>query len=579
VPLGTDGAVWIAWDSYTDGNHDVYARRCVNEAWSPAMRVSQRDAWEFKPSMTVDRSGGVWLAWLASADVRNRDDVIDQWPTIRCAHCDGQRWDAHGDVAHLCHGLLPKTSVWGYLGRRRHPMVQADDRGGVWVLWERKDRHDGTTGRSVGVLCGRHFDGVAWSEPVELHRGKHHYEIASGPNGLEGGRLWLAGCEAFGADDGDLWIGHLDIGSPSELPSLRDESWQGWKPIRLHSAMFREPHRRSIVVNGETYTLFWGDLHCHSVLSADAEGEQDELTFYARDKAGLDFFAITDNDFYHRTLTPSEWALTRTHAAHANEPGRFVVFSGYEWTQRTSEDAPPNHRSIYYLTDDRPIRRCTDPDIQGDVVRLGAYLREEQALWHPHHERWEIEEEGVANVEICSGWLISIERNDASLHEHLRRGMRFGFVGGSDSHRRGPGLGGALVAVYAKTLTREALFEALKHRRCYATTGARIWVDFRVEGRMMGSELTSRGSPHITLQTVGTTPIQRVDLIRNGQTIHTASGNGLELRFEYDDESLPEGTSYYYVRVQQEGTMVSYPSNIAPARGNLAWSSPIWITL
>ena len=54
--------------------------------------------------------------------------------------------------------------------------------------------------------------------------------------------------------------------------------------------------------------LFWADTHCHSVLSADAEGELDELAAFGRDIAGLDIMAIVDNDYYpYKALTGAEW--------------------------------------------------------------------------------------------------------------------------------------------------------------------------------------------------------------------------------------------------------------------------------
>ena len=50
-------------------------------------------------------------------------------------------------------------------------------------------------------------------------------------------------------------------------------------------------------------------------------------------------------------------------------------------------------------------------------------------------------------------------------------------------------MGGALTGVWAEALTREALFEALWARRCFATNGARVMLDVRVNGMPMGSEV------------------------------------------------------------------------------------------
>ena len=82
----------------------------------------------------------------------------------------------------------------------------------------------------------------------------------------------------------------------------------------------------------------------------------------------------------------------------------------------------------------------------------------------------------------------------------MNKGYRLGFVGGSDTHITRPGSiikepgkpfpykESGLTAVYAKELSREAILDALKHRRCYATTGHRIIVEFSINGHFMGEE-------------------------------------------------------------------------------------------
>ena len=62
-----------------------------------------------------------------------------------------------------------------------------------------------------------------------------------------------------------------------------------------------------------------------------------------------------------------------------------------------------------------------------------------------------------------------------------------GRPGNSDWLRVCRGYPGGLVAVYAPELTREAIWDALWHRRCYATTGKRIILEFSVDGEPMGS--------------------------------------------------------------------------------------------
>jgi hypothetical protein len=169
--------------------------------------------------------------------------------------------------------------------------------------------------------------------------------------------------------------------------------------------------------------------------------------------------------------------------------------------------------------------------------------------------------------------------NPAPFHRALDQGYRLAFAGNSDSHRRNPGLAGALTGVYAEELTSEAILDALKNRRFYATNGSWIVLDSRANGAMMGQEVEAAGGDvRITLLAVGTKPIVQATLVRDGQEIQTFRGDGgRQLRVVHEYEQLPEGTHWYYWRVAQAGTSAQYPGNVTCARGHLAWSSPHWV--
>jgi hypothetical protein len=70
-----------------------------------------------------------------------------------------------------------------------------------------------------------------------------------------------------------------------------------------------------------------------------------------------------------------------------------------------------------------------------------------------------------------------------------------------------------ITAVYAAELTREALWEALAARRCYATSGERILLQVEVDGHLMGEEYETDGEPCIKLAVEGTAAIEQVDLL------------------------------------------------------------------
>ena len=88
-----------------------------------------------------------------------------------------------------------------------------------------------------------------------------------------------------------------------------------------------------------------------------------------------------------------------------------------------------------------------------------------------------------ANIEVAAGWGVYINQPE-KIHADLTAGFEVGFVATSDGQRRNPGTGGGLTGIYAPELTPEAILEALRDHRVYATNGSRIFLN---AARMGGS--------------------------------------------------------------------------------------------
>ena len=83
---------------------------------------------------------------------------------------------------------------------------------------------------------------------------------------------------------------------------------------------------------------------------------------------------------------------------------------------------------------------------------------------------------------------------------------------------------GGLAAVWSPKLSRDSIFDAIRQRRCYGTTGARIVLQFRLNGKPMGSDVQlehGRAKRLLSLKARGADAISRVEIIRDGTTIHT----------------------------------------------------------
>jgi hypothetical protein len=142
--------------------------------------------------------------------------------------------------------------------------------------------------------------------------------------------------------------------------------------------------------------VFFGDLHAHSALSNDATGDIDSFFTTARDVAHLDFVVLSDHNIF---LTEHEWLILKATAAAYNDEGRFVTFSGYEWTNRW-------HMNIYFQRDDENVcMLCIPPSdfftAYGPKVlagTAGAHLNHPQDIYAVDYEQ--IDDDVLRNIEV-----------------------------------------------------------------------------------------------------------------------------------------------------------------------------------
>jgi len=344
-----------------------------------------------------------------------------------------------------------------------------------------------------------------------------------------------------------------------------------------------------VEAGSQPFNLYWGDIHGHSTVS-DGLRSPDDYYRYARDVSRMDFAALSDHEpgWCRSGRGPEMWDLVRRKAVEYHEPGRFVTFSGYEWTSGRY-----GHKCIYYLTDDQPVFAVCHPDCD-TPAKLYAALEGRRAMVITHHTAggpapadlslidpaWE----PLVEIYSCHGcsdaegvgrrlWRFS-EGRGFYVQDALNQGYHFGIIGGSDTHTSDPGnplvdhplsphpYRVGIMAVYASELTREALWEAMWARRVYGTTGERILVDFRVDGHIMGEEVRLSSPPLLEVLVAGTAPLARVEVIRNGEVILTQQTDARDLSFAWQEEEMHSG--YYYLRVTQSDE-------------EMAWSSPIWV--
>jgi hypothetical protein len=184
-------------------------------------------------------------------------------------------------------------------------------------------------------------------------------------------------------------------------------------------------------------------------------------------------------------------------------------------------------------------------------------------------------------VEVCSihgnseylgaPFCIYRPQNGSFVRDALSRGYKLGIVAGGDTHNGHPGMGepfaptGGVMAFYAEQLTRETLWNALKKRRVYGTSGDRIIVDFKINGHWMGETVKEGQNTEreIYIKVFGTDRLKHVEIVKNNEQFKSWEENRAWCEHVVKDIKRSAKRDFYYLRVIQEN-------------GQMAWSSPIW---
>jgi hypothetical protein len=332
---------------------------------------------------------------------------------------------------------------------------------------------------------------------------------------------------------------------------------------------------------------YWGDLHIHTENGHSdwVGGTSAENYAAARGLSDLDFASLSE----HVYSNAAEWMTEHVPATvAAYEPGKFVTFlatetSSYQghtnWYLRGSDPfAMFDARNNFFGARDGIVERMRllgdrflaiphhfsllDPvdwrETDGENLRLAELYSchgssEESGRWwrHPDHVSNDYSDtRGTRGHDYLTG---------------LARGHKLGAIAASDSHSLIPGFAG-MTCVRAGELTRESLWDRLWRRDCYATTGARILVEFNIGQRSMGrTALLPAGAPLTAKVRVhGTDFVDSIELVRDGNVVATLTPGTLDVLHDFALAPFSGKSGWIYARVRQRD-------------GHRAWTSPIFL--
>jgi len=369
--------------------------------------------------------------------------------------------------------------------------------------------------------------------------------------------------------------------------------------------------------------VFWGDIHGHTQHS-DGLGTPDDYYTFAREVGALDFSAITDHDDIGPRLSDEEWEVITDAAERWNDPGRFVTLLGFEYrnglcdmcvyypgpegpllrgtdgdlgdatelTRRVKEAGgmivPHFHFGADWSGFDPDVYRVLEvysqhgsaeyPGCPREIPYLRRQLQKSSATnkdcyAHDALRQAPLDLTGHLRLAAPSPAAGSTRRDSRTRRSLL--GYRLGFTAGSDTHSARPGFSdwtrvcrtylGGLTAIVASELTREAVWQALHERRCYATTGNRSLLEFAVNGSPMGSEVAVESGARRVISVVchADGELEAVTVYRQGECWkhERTSGESVDLVLHDHHRTTSD---WYYVRLDLAG-------------GEMVWGSPVWV--
>jgi hypothetical protein len=603
--------VWVAWDTYESGDYGVRVRS-LSGGPSPKLGEilcpDKSPLFQAHPSLACDRAGRLWVAWDQSGPQWGKDaghQVRDNAGTrlyhdrrLRLACLVEGKWQE--PQADLLQALPTELRTFSEL-----PCLQNDSEGRMWLAFRHRTcripRVDDWAARGRWDVYATAFLGDRWSGVIALpsSAGRNDMRMSSqrDPKGsvyfayASDNRGWNPPA-ALTEKNLSIAVSRLHgAGRPAEEVRLRDLHVKAAEVKRIHPREAEQVKRiraYQIDSGGHAYRIYRGDMHRHTDISPDGVGDGSlmDLHRYALDAAAFDFIVVTD----HNMGDDKEYPWWRTQKANDlyTLPHAFISMYGYErsvpypnghrnvlWTERGHRTLPvPRNRLPKPMAEDTGkvydhLRRT------GGICTLHTSATDQGTNWAEHDDALE------PVVELFQGFDSSYEApgaprtiDDKSERVHgpykpdgyvslaLAKGYRLGFQSSSDhvsTHI-------SYACILAEEFSRKGLIEALKKRHSYAATD-NIVLDVRMGTAIMGDEVRA-GKPSLDVVVLGTGSLDRVDVLRDGEVVHThrPEKDGEEAKFHWDDAKPKKNgkASYYYVRVVQKN-------------GQMAWASPIWV--
>lgn len=366
LALDSRGLAWISWDSYHAGNYDVYLRSFDGRIPGALVPVTSEPDAQFHSSAAVDRLDRVWVAW---------DEAGINWGKdfSRSSAAPGSRglhYSRSLNVRIYNRGRLERPAadlskvMTGRMQRFAElPHLALDGSGTVWMVF----RHwTWTKPNEIYHFYATRLDGNEWTLPVRLGSSSGQNTQRASLARAPGGSLLVAyssdGRSQTNVPRDQTHALHYNVymaDLPKTVPPPAAPETQAVRlpPAQMASIALRR--RETITAGDRTYTLLWGDAHRHTDIRGHSGVDASVLDTYryALDAAQLDWLGTSDhNEVVGGTwadgLRDYQWWWTQKAIDLFTHPPRFIGVYSYEHSMAR----PGGHRNILFLKRGAPLR-------------------------------------------------------------------------------------------------------------------------------------------------------------------------------------------------------------------------------
>ena len=594
-----NGELFAAWDTFCNYNSNIWGAWYRNGKWHQAYQITDNVRIERHPYLATN-GNEVWMTWEAQSYNYSQEtgtQPYESLPPIGLNYLKEQRivvakitndglQSPFGFFENISTPSEPHLKTPDHLNFLLRPRIAFDDRGILWL----------SARQAIHLNAGWlpliwKYEGDKWDGPHVLHDQQGRWQpvpIAFNDEGVSFmaqydnlPTTWPAGRDKISEWESAIKISGMRISKVnSQKISLATE------PLKMPETNFilkermsivgAEFPRKSAIIGGRKLNLYFGDLHEHTDLSVcqrtmNPPGK--DLYANLRDIEKLDFCAITDHDY---DFDFPQWQLNGEQVRNNNDPKKFVTFLGEEWTSKIY-----GHHNIvfldpYYSKFFNAFDGFPSPD------NLWEQLKDKEFITIPHQiadarqnalKDWSFSNEKFMPVAEIWQKRMSFEHlgcprqspvgtlNKGNyLQDAWGKGIIIGVIASPDH-----GGGHGKVGVWAEELTRESIFNAIRARHTFGTSGQKMELLLCSGQNFMGDVVKSTYQPiEFSIKACAVNEIKELVIIRNNKIIHKIQPHKKDINLNWlDKKPLKKDHVWYYAR-------------ILTADEHLAWSSPIW---